>query len=74
MEKTVPYAKIKLSNNLTVLRNNKGKSIKAVADEMNITYSYLHALEDINVIKNPSLEVLDKISTYYGVEVYELFI
>lgn len=74
MEKTVPYAKVKLSNNLTLMRNNIGKSIKAVAEEMNIAYSYLHALEDVNIIKNPSLEVLDKISSYYNVEVYELFL
>ena len=74
MEKKIPYAKIKLSNNLKVLRKNNEKSINAVAAEIKLTYSYLHALEDVNVIKNPSMEILDKLSAYYGVEVYELFL
>ena len=73
MDNNIPFAKIKLSNNLKVLRKNKEKSINAVAEEIQLTYSYLHALEDVNVIKNPSLEILDKLSEYYGVEVYELF-
>ena len=67
MNTNIPFSKIKLSNNLKVLRTNKEKSMK-------LTYSYLHALEDINVIKNPSMEILDRLSEYYGVEVYELFI
>lgn len=74
MNNNIPFAKIKLSNNLKVLRTNKEKSINAVAEEMQLTYSYLHALEDINVNKNPSMEILDRLSEYYGVEVYELFI
>lgn len=74
MNTNIPFSKIKLSNNLKVLRTNKEKSINAVAEEMKLTYSYLHALEDINVIKNPSMEILDRLSEYYGVEVYELFI
>lgn len=74
MEKKIPYSKIKLSNNLQVLRNNKGKSINAVAEEMSITYSYLHALEDVNVSKNPSMDILDRLSEYYNIEIYELFL
>ena len=73
MDNNIPFAKIKLSNNLKVLRKNKEKSINAVAEEIKLTYSYLHALEDVNVIKNPSMEILDKLSEYYEIEVYELF-
>lgn len=70
----IPKAKIKLSNNLKILRKNREKSLYALAHETGMTYSYLHALEDSSVVRNPSMKVLDQLAEYYKIEVYELFL
>lgn len=62
-----------LKTNLTLLRKAKGLTKKIVATDLNIDYSYLHRLENLERTNNPSYEILEKFATYFNVPVYYLF-
>lgn len=74
MEKNYKYpiAKEKLAQNFKILRINNNKSLKQVAIEIGISYSYIHDIE--NMKKSASLDTIDKIAKYFKVDVYELFL
>lgn len=64
-------AKEKFAHNIIRLRKENKFSIYKVAKDTGIGYSFLREMELKE--KAPSLETVDKIADYYGVEVYELF-
>lgn len=69
---TLPEAAKKVAQNFKIFRMNNKKSLYQVAIEMNLTYSFVHDIE--NQKKSPSLATIDKIAKYFNVEIYELFL
>ena len=60
------------SNLLKHLRNKKGVSIKKLASEVGLNYTYISKLENAKV--KPSLKVIDKFSYYFDYGTEELMI
>ena len=54
------------------LRTKKGKSIKKLASEVGLNYTYISKLENAKV--KPSLKVIDKFSYYFNYSTEELMI
>ncbi len=63
---------MKFSNILKKLRKEKGVSIKKMAEELGINYTYISKLE--NSKGNPSSEVVEKISHYFNYNSDELML
>lgn len=65
-------AREKFSYNMKHLREKKGVTKYQMSKESSLSYSYLSKLES-GENGNPSMDVIDIIASYLGVEVYELF-
>lgn len=70
---SVSESRNRLAKNLKSLRLLHQKSLYCVAKETGFSYSYISALENPSLKKNPSLETLDRLAQYYNVDVSLLF-
>jgi len=61
---------MKFSKLLKQLRKNKGLSIKKLAKDVDLNYTYISKLENSKV--NPSSEVIDKFANYFNYDNDEL--
>lgn len=66
-------ARNKFAKNITTLRNNRGITKYQMSKETSLSYSYISKLEG-GESGNPSMNVIDILAGYFGVEIYELFI
>jgi len=63
---------MEFSKLLKQLRQNKGVSIKVLAREVELNYTYISKLENSKV--NPSSGVIDKFANYFDYDVDELML
>lgn len=70
---TYSIARERLASNLKIFRKLSGKTFQQISIETGLTISYLYYLENPKNGKNPSMEILDLLATYYGVDVQMLF-
>lgn len=66
-------AREKFATNIKSLRNKMGVTKYQMSKDSSLSYSYLSKLES-GEAGNPSMEVIDILASYLGVEIYELFI
>ncbi|MBA4688599.1 MAG: helix-turn-helix transcriptional regulator [Candidatus Galacturonibacter soehngenii] len=73
--KTITYTELIFKKNIKNLRKSlPGCLSKAdVAKKIGISASYYRNIENENISKYPSFEVLEKISDFYNVPVWKLF-
>lgn len=60
-----------LGNNISKIRKSKGMSLNSFAKEIGISPGYLSDIEN-NIKKNPSMEILGKISNVFEIPVSHL--
>lgn len=73
MMESSSLAREKLAKNIVYLREKKGISKYRLAEDLYISHSYVAKLEK-GIEGNPSMEIIDLLAAYFGVETYELFI
>ena len=54
-----------LATKLTILRANKGASLKQVADELGVSKTHIWQLEK-GITDNPTLELITKLANFYN--------
>ncbi|WP_034765850.1 helix-turn-helix domain-containing protein [Rossellomorea vietnamensis] len=60
-----------IGSNISTIRKRRGLTLSELADRANVSKSYLSNLER-NLNKNPSIQVIEKISTVLDVELMTL--
>lgn len=78
MNEKICKTELLLKSNLRLLREGHGFTAYALCKDMaekgfDIQLSYYYKLENPQIHLQPRLEKLEKIATYYNIEVYELF-
>lgn len=63
----------KFKNKLIELREKHGYSTYYVAKETGMNYSYYHKLENMNKNTCPKFETMEKLASFYKIELWELF-
>lgn len=66
-------ARQRLALNLQMLRKISGKTFDKISEETGLSKTYLVYLEDAKNMKNPSMEVIDKLAECFNVDIETLF-
>lgn len=66
-------ARKRLATNIRMLRKISGKTFEQISEETGLSKAYIAYLEDAKNLKNPSMEVIDKLAQCFNVDIETLF-